>query len=97
MRSDSAFLRLMRLECGRARALFGQAAALLPPADRRPLVAAEILRIAALDARAGRVEPGGALAAACSFLAGLAPAADRGCGLVYDPRVQGPMIDPTAG
>ena len=62
-----------------------------------PLVAAEILRIAALDVRAGRVEPGGALAAARSFLAGLVPATDRGCGLVYDPRVQGPMIDPTAG
>jgi hypothetical protein len=62
-----------------------------------PLVAAEILRIAALDARAGRIEPGGALAAARTFLAGLEPATDRRCGLVYDPRVQGPMIDPTAG
>ena len=37
------------------------------------------------------------LAAARSFLAGLAPAADRGCGLVYDPRSQGPMVDPTVG
>jgi phytoene synthase len=43
-RPTPAFLRLMRLECGRARALFGQAAALLPPADRRSLVAAEIMR-----------------------------------------------------
>jgi phytoene synthase len=43
-RPTAAFLRLMRLECERARSLFGQAAAQLPPADRRSLVAAEIMR-----------------------------------------------------
>jgi len=60
-----------------------------------PLVAAEILRLAALDAGGPRIPPGSALIATRTFLAGLDPAADRRCGLVYDPRTQGPLRDPT--
>lgn len=41
---DEAFLRLMRLEAGRACAFFQSARAALPEGDRRALVAAEIMR-----------------------------------------------------
>jgi phytoene synthase len=43
-RHDAAFLSLMRFEAGRARDFFAAAAAARPPADRRALTAAEIMR-----------------------------------------------------
>jgi len=41
---DDAFVRLMRFQCARARDYFQTASALLPPEDRRSLLAAEIMR-----------------------------------------------------
>lgn len=43
-RQNDAFLALMRFEAARARAFYAEAIAALPPADRRALVAAEIMR-----------------------------------------------------
>lgn len=43
-RRGAAFLALMRFETERARAFYRQALAALPPADRRSMVAAEIMR-----------------------------------------------------
>ena len=43
-RRNDAFLALMHFEVARARAFYAEAVAALPPADRRVLVAAEIMR-----------------------------------------------------
>lgn len=43
-RGNEAFLALMRFEAARARTFYAEAVAVLPPADRRALVAAEIMR-----------------------------------------------------
>ncbi len=43
-RHNAAFLALMRFEAERAREIFARARAALPPADRRALTAAEIMR-----------------------------------------------------
>jgi phytoene synthase len=42
---NDAFVRLMRFECGRARAYYGEAAALLPVEDHRTMAAAEAMRL----------------------------------------------------
>ena len=61
-----------------------------------PLVAAEILRIAALDVRAGRVEPGGALAAAGRLPGRPRPGDGPGVRPGLGPPRAGSDVDPTA-